>query len=236
MMSQSARALWKSTDWKELAILSGLTTVLLLLWGTPAVYPLKILVVVFHELSHGLTALVTGGAIKEIQINPQQGGLCVTAGGSRFLVLSAGYVGSLLWGGAILLLTKRPRAARVLAVALGALLLVVSLVLVRPFLGFGFFFCGGTGAALVLVGVRLPGLANALLLKLIGLTSCLYAVTDIYSDILQRPGLQSDARMLAEYTGVPTIFWGALWIAISVAATAFFAVAASRKVDEESRD
>ena len=39
---------------------------------------------------------------------------------------------------------------------------------------------------------------------------------DIKSDILDRPELRSDARMLAELTGVPTLVWGGLWIAIAL--------------------
>ena len=52
-----------------------------LLWNTIVVYPLKIFVVFMHEVSHGLAAVVTGGEIVEIQINPQQGGHALTRGG-----------------------------------------------------------------------------------------------------------------------------------------------------------
>ena len=79
------------------------------LWNTLFVYPLKIFVVFMHEVSHGLAAIATGGRILEIQINPQQGGHALTQGGSRFWTLTAGYLGSLLWGGVILLLAARTR-------------------------------------------------------------------------------------------------------------------------------
>ena len=52
----------------------------------------------------------------------------------------------------------------------------------------------------------------------LGLTSCLYAVLDIKSDVLDRPGLPSDAAMLTELTGLPTLFWGVLWITLALAA------------------
>ena len=51
-----------------------------------------------HEVSHGLAALATGGSIKEIQIVQQEGGHAITAGGSRFWTLTAGYLGSLIVG------------------------------------------------------------------------------------------------------------------------------------------
>jgi hypothetical protein len=93
---------------------------------------------------------------------------------------------------------------------------VVALTLLyvrNPFgLGFGLLF----GSALVLAASRLPSLWNGRLLMALGLTSCLYAVLDIKSDVLDRPGLPSDAAMLAELTGVPTLVWGTLWIGAAV--------------------
>ena len=58
---------------------------------------------------------------------------------------------------------------------------------------------------------------NRTLLLALGLTSALYAVLDIKSDILDRPGVESDAYMLAQITGVPTPAWGILWIALTLA-------------------
>ena len=72
-----------------------------LLWDTPVVYPLKIFVVLLHEVSHGIAAVAGGGAIQEILITPNQGGACNCHGGVPFLTLSAGYLGSLLWGAAL---------------------------------------------------------------------------------------------------------------------------------------
>jgi len=61
--------------------------------------------------------------------------------------------------------------------------------------------------------------ANRVVLTVLGLTSCLYAILDIKSDILDRPELRSDARMLAEMTGIPTTVWGIFWIVIAIIAS-----------------
>ncbi len=59
---------------------------------------------------------------------------------------------------------------------------------------------------------------NRHLLLTLGLTSALYAILDIKSDVLDRPELASDAHMLAELTGVgTTTMWGVLWITIAIA-------------------
>jgi hypothetical protein len=54
------------------------------------------------------------------------------------------------------------------------------------------------------------------MLTVLGLTSCLYAILDIKSDILDRPKAHSDAYMLSEMTAIPTAVWGFLWIGLAL--------------------
>ena len=217
------------TEWREVAILLILGAAVFFLWDTVIIYPLRLLVVFFHEMSHGLAAIATGGRVIEIQIVAAEGGLCITQGGSRFLILSAGYLGSMIWGGSILLLASRGRVHQGLSVVLGILLMVVTLWLVRPIGSFGFAFGLLTGAALVGAGLRLNAAGNKYLLKAIGLVSCIYVVLDIRSDILDRPESRSDAFMLNELTGVPTVVWGVAWIAIALVAGFYLLVHSSKK-------
>ena len=190
------------------------------LWNTLFVYPLKIFVVFMHEVSHGLAAIATGGRIVEIQINPQQGGHALTQGGSRFWTLTAGYLGSLLWGGLILLLAARTHYDKVISILIGFGMVAISI-------GFGestftYLFGIGFGVALIAVGFYLPEAVNDWILRIIGVTSCLYAILDIKSDVLDRANLRSDARMLSEVTGIATEIWGVLWIFIAIGLTAWF--------------
>jgi hypothetical protein len=79
-----------------------------------------------------------------------------------------------------------------------------------------------TGAALMLSGWGLGEAPNDFLLKLIGLTSCLYAPLDIKSDLLDRQIPSSDAMRLGELTGIPGWLWGGLWFVISIAGALYF--------------
>ena len=190
--------------------------ILWFLWDTAAVYPLKIFVVLLHEISHGLMAVATGGEIQEIVITADQGGACRCPGGSPFLTLSAGYLGSVAWGALLLVVALRGgRWSRYGVAAVGVLILVVGALFMRT--GFGLAFAALASAALLAAARYLPDSGNRTLLTALGLTSCLYAILDIKSDILDRPHLPSDARMLAELTGVPTLVWGVGWIAAAVA-------------------
>lgn len=185
------------------------------LWDSPVIYPLKVFVVFLHEISHGMVAIATGGSIDRIVLDPAQGGACYCPGGSAFLTLSSGYLGSLGWGAAILTIGQEaPRWSRRVAGLIGALVLVLTALYLRgPFsIVFGLAF----GAAMLVSARRLSLGVNRVLLTALGLTSCLYAIFDIKSDVLDRSALQSDARMLAELTGIPTEVWGILWIALAI--------------------
>ncbi len=191
-----------------------------LLWNTVVMYPLKIFVVFMHEVSHGVAAIATGGEIVSLNVNQHEGGLAMTRGGSRFWILTAGYLGSLLWGGFILLLASMTHYDKVISVLIGVGMVAISI-------GFGtdmftYLFGIGFGVVLILIGFFLPEKVNDWLLRVIGLTSCLYAILDIKSDVLDRSELPSDARMLSEVTPLPTEFWGFLWIIIAIGLTFWF--------------
>jgi hypothetical protein len=186
----------------------------ILLWDTFIVYPFRVFVVFLHEISHGIAAVLTGGRIVSIHLTFDEGGVCVTRGGSRFLTLSAGYLGSLLWGALFLLLGMKRRRAPGVVALVGLFTLVVTLLFVRSW--FGFVYGLLAAAAFLLVSTKLPAEASEILLAAIGVMSCLYAVWDIASDVLLRSVPSSDAAALATLTHVPAVVWGLLWIAASL--------------------
>ncbi len=213
----------EATTKRRLRFLAGFGAyfgVLWLLWDTPFVYPLKIFVVLLHEISHGVVAVATGGSIQRIVINANQGGVCYCPGGSPLLTLSAGYLGSLAWGGLILTTARgRGRWPHIVAGIIGVAVIAVALLYIRNV--FGLLFGVAFGAGLIAAARTLPTQGNVALLTALGLTSCLYAILDIKSDILDRPEIQSDARMLADLTGVPTVVWGIVWIAVALLVSAW---------------
>lgn len=202
-----------ATTSRRLVLPLALSAVALLLWDTFVVYPFRLFVVFLHEVSHGIAAVLTGGSIVSIGLGFDEGGVCLTRGGWPFLILNAGYLGSLLWGALFLLLGGRRTRARSVIAVIGAFTLVVTLVYVRTLFGFLY----GLVAALVLLAVaaRLPPTVSETLLAAIGATSVLYAVWDVATDVLLRHWGQSDAAALARLTGVPAVAWGVAWMALS---------------------
>ncbi|MDH3732705.1 MAG: M50 family metallopeptidase [Gemmatimonadota bacterium] len=210
MNEQSKRRL------RFLAVFAAYFVGLWFLWNTAFVYPIKLFVVLLHEISHGVAAVLTGGRIDAIDITPMQGGVCQCGGGSAFLTLSAGYLGSLLWGGLMIWgAVKLGRRAEWLTAAIGVLAASITLLFIRqPFaLAFGLAF----GAVLVTIGLKVGTAGNRAVLMGLGMTSALYAVLDIKSDIIDRPEVLSDARMLSQLTAIPTLAWGVIWIGLAIA-------------------
>lgn len=211
----------KAVTRRRIAFIMGFAAYFVALWffwSTPVVYPLRVFVVMLHEISHATAAVATGGHVERILLTADEAGATYVAGGSPFIVLSAGYLGSLGWGLLLLEAARaRKRWLRGIVAGIGITVVIIPLLFVRNL--FGFIFSLTFGAALASAARFLTPGANAAVLTVLGLTSTLYALLDIRSDVLQRSHLESDAHMLAQLTGVPTLVWGLLWSGIVLAAT-----------------
>jgi len=199
------------SHWQLLAI----TAAVFALWHTPVVVPIKILVVFLHEMSHAAAAWLTGGSVEQISVSPRQGGFAITRGGNRFAILSAGYLGSLLMGVALLLAALRGTADRAIIALLGASLLLVTALYVRDL--FAAAFCGVAGVLFAADGAAFGPPCQRSDVARDRLDQRHLVPYDIFDDTIARAGLPSDARMLAQEFGGTPVIWGALWLVISLA-------------------
>lgn len=208
----------QATEAHPLLSLLGLTMLaaaLMALGGTPWTAPLEILIVFFHESAHALMTLVTGGKVVAMQVTIERGGEVLSAGGNRFLTLSAGYLGSLIIGAGLLVASSRSQHDRWILMAVAVFMALATVLFMRNAFGLAY----GLGMALVLVGIArlLPAQVSDYALRVIGVMSLLYVPRDIFSDTIERSHLRSDARMLAEEFGGGTWLWGGLWLLLSLA-------------------
>lgn len=206
----------KGWPWQRDLLLLGIALGLLWAWDTVWVWPLKVLVVLFHETGHALATVATGGEVIQLTVSANESGAVYSAGGWPFVTLNAGYLGSLAWGLVLMYGSKRPRGAQLVSAGLGILFLWIAAFWARPLFSFGFV---ATLGAATLFGALARwggyGLA-AVVLRIIGIFSVLYALGDVVDDVLMRPGAPSDARFLYERSGIPAIVWGLGWSAISL--------------------
>jgi len=189
--------------------------VIIMLWHYPVLDPLKILVVFFHETSHALASLLTGGTVLEMVVETNKGGHVLSSGGNRFIVASAGYLGSLLWGILIYIAASLSKYDKGIMGLLGLILLVVTVVFMRN--GAGLIFGIVMGSLMSAGAYFLSHAINDILLRIIGISSMLYVPLDIYDDTIRRAGsVKSDATTIAETIGGTTMLWGILWGLISI--------------------
>ena len=214
-------------DWRIVGLSLATVGLAILLWHSPLLLPIKLFVVLLHELGHAAAALLTGGSVERLVVTADEGGLAFTRGGNRFLIASAGYLGSLVAGVALMWLARAPDGLRRGALyALALVLLVATLATVRdPFtLLFVTVVCV---VVLALARGGGPWLRQGVL-WVIGSFSALYAVIDIGSDILRQgpfagiPFLggatfRNDAELLAAETFIPAFVWGLFWISLALA-------------------
>ncbi len=81
-------------------------------YGMYIVLPINLFVTFLHELGHSLFAVLTGGNVYEVMVQPNGAGYAVTSGGFAPLVLMGGYIGSALFGNLLLHIgLKKPKSA-----------------------------------------------------------------------------------------------------------------------------
>ncbi|NLE52113.1 MAG: hypothetical protein GX613_11975 [Chloroflexi bacterium] len=115
---------------RDLMLAFAAFAVAVLLWqldGLSALtYPLRLFVTMIHELGHGLAAILTGGSFLHFEVSRHGAGLAYTRGGSPFVILQAGYLGTALFGAGLLLLTHATRRPGPIAMVLGGLIALLS--------------------------------------------------------------------------------------------------------------
>ena len=172
-------------------------------------WPLKWMETFFHEISHGLAALITGGKIVSIEINWDGSGLCFTKGGERFWVAFSGYAGASLWGAFIFLLANRIKSEY--AFIGGAI--VVALMFLCAIL-----WAGNFTTFFILILMLLP-FAFVYFAKRIWIEKLFLEFSGLYVllNSLKSPtylfdGLKiGDGATLEKITGYPEFFWILLW-------------------------
>ena len=165
-------------------------------YGYFLVYPFRLFGTFIHEAAHAMAAVVSGGEVVGMHVNLDTSGLTLTRGGSRVLISSAGYLGSILTGAALLLAGRKRSWARNTLIVTGMATLLATaffggygsalLAVVGFGIGFGLAFLGrrqrqrsedskaglglmGVGAAFGVASVFYLGFSGALLTWIIGI-------------------------------------------------------------------
>lgn len=164
----------------------------------------------FHEISHGLAALISGGSIVQIQLFTNGAGLCTTLGGSAFLIAFSGYAGAVAWGVLIYKIADlKSNYSKLFSYFILALLVISCVLWVRDFLTL--FICTLL-IVLFLLSVKISHFQLLpLSLKIIALMVLLNSFeSPLY--LIDGRGI-GDGSALSELTFVPEFIWIGLWTA-----------------------
>jgi hypothetical protein len=207
------------------ALLATATLVSIALWYLPlaqfVLYPVRLFVTLIHEGGHALMAVLTGGHVESLRINPDTSGVTHVLGSAIGLVYMSGYVGAVAFGAFCLQLSRNRNGGRQGLVILAAVAGLITALWVNPFgPGLFTFVCGVATAIVFVVAARsLPERSASFLLAFLAVQLSLNAIFDLRDLIgmTTQTAAKNDAVFMSEAYGLTPWFWALLWSAISAA-------------------
>jgi len=199
-------------------------------FGMMVLYPFTILGTWFHEMGHGLMAILLGGNFEKLEIYSNGSGLAYWSGDLFFggfgkaMVAAAGPLGPTIAGALFILFSRNEKASKITLIVLTLLLLISGIYLVRTWFGTPVILA----FAIISGFIALKGSRNFQRYTLIflGVQACLSVYLSI--GYLLSPGaeingevMNSDTIIMQNELALPYWFWGSAIIFISVIAIYF---------------
>jgi hypothetical protein len=82
------------------------------------------LTIAFHEFGHAFAAILTGGKVESISLDPNEGGVTHMRGGKQAITLPAGYLGSSIIGALLIFCGFDIVASKIASIVLGVCFLL----------------------------------------------------------------------------------------------------------------
>jgi hypothetical protein len=161
---------------------------------TPLMIPVDLYLIAWHESMHAAGAWLTGGSVHGIEVRARDG-LTYTSGGFFPIISMAGYVGTSLWGAALLASARRPKL--ILAMGLMTISLPPLAMLIGGGIGLSLLAVIGISVALFFAWRRFPMPVTLIVSGLFASESW----RDVQMYLFSIPG-KTDAGILAKYLGL----------------------------------
>jgi hypothetical protein len=218
-----SRSLASQDQRDRVALLAGIALASILLWqtalGSLLLYPFTILATWFHEMGHGLASMLAGRGFERLQIFADGSGFAESlrpSDGYRLtdaLVAASGPLGPAIAGALLIVASRSPAATRYALAALGAALVLSTVIWVRSLTGW--LVLPALGIAIGLLALRGPVSWRSFAIQLIGVQACISVWRQF--DYLFSPGgnvggqpQRSDTAAIADVLLLPYWFWGAV--------------------------
>ncbi|MEM8806062.1 MAG: M50 family metallopeptidase [Cyanobacteria bacterium P01_G01_bin.38] len=201
-----------------LVIAAVLTVVL---WQVPfgnyILYPFTILATWFHEMGHGLTAMVLGANFDKLVLYPNGSGVAQSSGGvfggpfGRALVSAGGPMGPPLAGAALIVASRQHKTTRWGLIILGALLISSTVVWVRSLTGW--LVLPLLGGAILYIALKTKAWQKIFTLQFLGMQACISSFHQLdylftYQANIGGRAMLSDTGQMSKSLLLPHWFWG----------------------------
>ena len=211
----------QSHRWRA-GLLTGIAVASVILWqttiGSLLLYPFTILATWFHEMGHGIAAMLTGSHFERLLIFPDGSGVALSlrpADASRLtnaLIAASGPLGPAIAGSLLIVASRTENATRTALTVLGATLIISTLFWVRSLTGW---------LVLPALGITILALARhgtapqqRFGIQLLGVQACI-SVWQQFGYLFSSGGSvdgqlhRSDTAAIADVLLLPYWFWGA---------------------------
>jgi hypothetical protein len=191
-------------------------------FGNYLLYPFTLLATWFHEMGHGLAAVLLGGNFHHLALHPDGSGVAVHSGSlgrvGEALVSAGGPMGPALAGAFFIIAGRSPGKAHYLLYALGGILILSALIWVRSW--FGFAVVLALGAAIVLIAHKAAPWTQRFTLQFLGVQACLSTwgqIGYLFTESVEIDGqfMYSDTAQIARALFFPYWFWGGAIIGVT---------------------
>jgi len=184
--------------------------------GNYIAYPFSILTTWFHEMGHGMAALVTGQHFEQLSIYADGSGVADSAVASdasvftRAAIAAGGPLGPVLAGAALILASSRERLWRP-ALWLTAGAIAVSVVLYVRASPVGFTVLPLVAAGLGLIAWKAPAGAVRFMLQFLGMLGALSMLRD-FNYLFSEEAVIGGNRILSDTGQIESLLWLPHWV------------------------
>lgn len=198
------------------------------LWQLPAghyiLYPFSLLATWFHEMGHGLTALLLGGTFEQLILFPDGSGLAVHSAPANMsaighaLIAAGGPLGPPIAGALFILAGRHYTTAHYGLISLGILLIISIPIWIHS--AFGIMIISALGITILTVAFRASVWLQTFTIQFLGVQACVSTYHQIdylftYAVAIDEQQMLSDTGHIAEQLWLPYWFWGIIIVFLS---------------------
>ena len=214
---------------KKIIIIVCYSLFSIILWqfqlGKIIFYPFTVLGTWFHEMSHGVMALVMGGNFHHLEVNSDGSGVALTSGEyfigniANGLVALAGPIGPTIAGAVFIACSKDFKSSKIVLIILSVLLCLSSIIWVRNWFGTPVILAFGILCAFAVYKSNVKFIQNLTLY--LGIQACISVYMSIdYLMIrsFEKNGqtMMSDTGNMETYLFFPYWLWAMLIVILSI--------------------